>query len=81
MTDNAIEHQADRQRFIIIVDNQQALLEYRLQDNQIDFSRTYVADALRGQGLAERLVRHGLQWAQEQQYEITASCSYVQKFL
>lgn len=81
MTDIAITHQAEQQQFVIEIDHHQAVLEYHLQGDKIDFSRTYVPDSLRGQGLAERLVRHGLQWAKAQQYRISASCWYVQKFL
>ena len=81
MTDIAIKHQAEQQLFVIEIDNNQAVLEYGLQGDHVDFSRTYVPEALRGKGLAERLVRHGLLWAQAQQYQITASCWYVKKFL
>ena len=77
----AIEHQQDKQRFIIPIDAYEAVLEYRLDGKQIDFNRTFVPDELRGKGLAERLVRHGLKWAKAQNFEIQASCWYVQKFL
>ena len=76
-----VEHQHDKQRFVIPVDGHEAVLEYRLDGQHIDFSRTFVPDELRGKGLAERLVRHGLKWAKAQDYEIEASCWYVQKFL
>lgn len=86
MSDNenseiAIEHQQDKQRFIIPIDDYEAVLEYRLDGKHIDFNRTFVPDELRGKGLAERLVRHGLKWAKAQNFEIQASCWYVQKFL
>ncbi|QYK01360.1 GNAT family N-acetyltransferase [Shewanella psychrotolerans] len=81
MTEIAIAHHAKQQQFVIEIEGEQAVLEYHLQDDQIDFSRTYVPETLRGKGLAERLVAHGLRWAKEQQYQITASCWYVQKFI
>lgn len=81
MSQSTILHQADKQRFVILIDDQQALLEYLIEGDHIDFNRTYVPDALRGRGLAERLVRHGLKWAKAQQLTISASCWYVQKFL
>ena len=77
----AIEHQQDKQRFIIPINDYEAVLEYRLDGKHIDFNRTFVPDELRGKGLAERLVRHGLKWAKAQNFEIQASCWYVQKFL
>ncbi|MGL4937042.1 GNAT family N-acetyltransferase [Shewanella sp.] len=86
MSDNekleiAIEHQPDRQRFIIPIDGYEAALEYQLSGQDIDFSRTFVPNELRGKGLAERLVRHGLKWAKGQDFTVQASCWYVQKFL
>lgn len=77
----AIEHQIDRQRFVIPFDGYEAVLEYQVSGKDIDFNRTFVPNELRGKGLAERLVRHGLKWAKSQDLTIQASCWYVQKFL
>ena len=77
-----ITHQPELQRFMSRVDDEEAVLEYRLlSDRGIDFTRTYVPKALRGQGIAEKLVRTGLAWAGEQEYEIQASCWYVTRFV
>lgn len=76
-----VEHQPQHNRFIISKDAHECLLEYRLQGQDIDFTHTYVPFALRGQGLAEQLVKEGLAWAQAQNYNIAASCSYVHKWL
>ena len=77
----AIEHQQDKQRFIIPFEGYEAVLEYQVSGKNIDFNRTFVPNELRGKGLAERLVRHGLRWAKSQDLAIQASCWYVQKFL
>jgi uncharacterized protein len=75
-------HQADKQRFVAVLDGQESVLDYRLLPNHgIDFTRTFVPVALRGQGIAEKLVRTGIGWAREQAFEITASCWYVSRFL
>lgn len=76
-----IEHQAEKQRFILCKDGNECVLDYDLQGEDIDFTHTYVPFALRGQGLAERLVAEGLKWAREKQLNIEASCWYVRKFL
>ncbi|EGM68142.1 GNAT family N-acetyltransferase [Shewanella sp. HN-41] len=76
-----IEHQQDKQRFIIPFEGYEAVLEYQVSGKNIDFNRTFVPNELRGKGLAERLVRHGLRWAKSQDLAIQASCWYVQKFL
>ena len=77
-----VTHQPDQLRFVAVLEEQECVLEYRLlPDHAIDFTRTFVPVALRGQGVAEKLVRTGLRWAQDQAFEITASCWYVSRFL
>lgn len=81
MNEMTIEHQSNSQRFVLTQQGASALLEYHLQDNSINFHHTYVPVEFRGKGLAEKLVRHALNWAQAQGYQISASCTYVQRFL
>lgn len=77
-----IVHQPELFRFIVDIDNQQSRLEYELMPRHgINFTFTYVPDALRGQGIAEKLVRTGLAWAREEGFGIEASCWYVKRFL
>ncbi len=80
-----VQHQPEQQRFILPCDNSQAVLSYRLFSNggnpAIDFTSTYVPPEFRGKGLAERLVRTGLKWAESQGLELHASCWYVAKFI
>ena len=76
-----IEHQPQQQRFVLKKDGHECVLEYVVNGTDIDFTRTYVPFALRGQGLAEQLVKAGLEWAAQQHYKQSASCWYVQKFL
>ncbi len=83
MTD--VIHQPELNRFLIDSLGVESVLMYRLFEQAgkpaIDFSSTYVPPSLRGQGLAEKLVRTGLQWARAQGYELHASCWYVAKFI
>ncbi|MGI2170999.1 GNAT family N-acetyltransferase [Shewanella sp. MF05960] len=76
-----VEHQAEQHRFVVNIQGVEAMLEYHLADQSIDFHRTFVPPALRGQGIAEKLVRTGLAWAKSEGFHINASCSYVVKFL
>jgi uncharacterized protein len=86
---STIAHQPENNRFVLIKDDKECVLEYRLmahdsdsaEAKRIDFSSTYVPFALRGQGLAEELVEAGLAWANQQGFHIEASCWYVKKFL
>ncbi|MGQ9424883.1 GNAT family N-acetyltransferase [Gilvimarinus sp. F26214L] len=82
-----IEHQVERHRFVLPNANGDARLEYEVRPAKgperdvINFTYTYVPPSMRGQGVAERLVRRGLSWAREENFRIEASCWYVQKFL
>ena len=77
-----IVHQPEQARFITVIDDQQARLDYELMPRHgINFTFTFVPESLRGHGIAEKLVRTGLAWAREQGYEIEASCWYVRRFL
>lgn len=76
-----VKHLADEHRFVINIDTAQAILVYDLFDDRVDFTHTFVPIELRGQGLAEKLVRYGLSWAKSANLEVEASCWYVQKFL
>jgi len=77
-----VVHQPDEQRFVVYAGSEESVLNYQLLPGQgIDFTRTFVPESLRGQGVAEKLVRSGLSWARQQGYEISASCWYAKRFL
>jgi predicted GNAT family acetyltransferase len=77
-----IQHEVERQRFVLYRDGFESVLEYRLlADHAIDFTRTFVPESLRGLGIAERLVRSGMSWAREQGLSMQASCWYAKRFL
>ncbi|MBV7315906.1 GNAT family N-acetyltransferase [Shewanella sp. NIFS-20-20] len=76
----AVEHQTQQHRFVWQA-AELALLEYTIAGDTINFTHTYVPESLRGQGIAEQLVRAGLAWAKAENYQIEARCWYVQKFL
>jgi uncharacterized protein len=77
-----IEHKPGERCFLLNVENAEAILEYRmLTNNTVDFTHTFVPNQFRGKGLAEKLVKHGLAWAEQQGYAVQASCWYVARFL
>lgn len=81
MSELNIQHDSAGQRFILSEGNASALLDYQLDGQQIDFCHTYVPPEFRGKGLAEKLVRHAIAWAQQHELQIHASCAYVQRFI
>ncbi|RTR37291.1 N-acetyltransferase [Shewanella canadensis] len=82
-SDIEIVHLIDEHEFVINIGQgqAQARLSYKLFDGRINFTHTFVPTELRGKGLAEKLVRHGLSWANSEKLIIETSCWYVQKFL
>ena len=81
MPDTVI-HEPDRQRFVVSEDGAEALLEYRMVTPEvIDFMRTWTPVALRGRGLAARLVEAGVAHARARGWQIIGSCSYVAAWL
>lgn len=76
-----VQHLNKEHKFVINSDTEQAVLVYELFDDRVNFTSTFVPNELRGKGLAEKLVRHGISWAESANLEVEASCWYVQKFL
>lgn len=82
-----VEHHPERNCFTIPMNGKESILQYRYLGTDpespegVEFTRTFVPEELRGQGLAEALVRRGLAWARAEDFRISASCWYVEKFL
>ena len=57
----------------------QAELTYKKEDKKLFFDHTFVSNALRGQGVADKLLNAGVKYAEENNYKIVPICSYVVK--
>ncbi len=81
-TPNPVRHESERGAFTVHEDGGESVLAYtRSEATTIAFVHTFVPPALRGRGIAERLVAAGLARAREQGMRVTASCSYVAAYL
>ncbi len=60
-----------------MVEGQEAYVEYTQDGAVLDFGHTFVPTALRGRGLAERVVRAGFEYARRQGLTVVPSCPYV----
>lgn len=59
-----------------------AFLEYEERGaDLLVFTHTFVPPELRGQNIAARLVRHGLDEARAREKRVVAQCSYVDVFM
>ncbi len=64
-------------RFSATVNGHGLELDYQRQGQQLIFTHTGTAPALRGRGLAGRLVEHALHWAAPHGLQLVPACSYV----
>ena len=56
-----------------------AELTYKKEENKLYFDHTYVSRLMRGQGIAEKLLDAGVEYAEKNGYKIVPVCSYIVK--
>ena len=77
-----IVHEEGRQRFTLDRDGQPSYLVYRRLDaSTVDFVHTYTPPALRGRGIAARIVKHALAWAESEGLKVVPSCWFVAEYI
>lgn len=78
----SIQHDATSQEFTITRDGHTAELAYaRPSDDVIDFTHTFVDEALRGQGLADELARAALAFARDEKLKVQTTCTFMAGFV
>jgi uncharacterized protein len=76
-----VRHNAAGCRFEVEVEGWLAVADYRIDGERIVFTHTFVPPELRGQGIAEKLVRAALEWARAERRRVVPACSYVAAFI
>lgn len=75
-------HDPEQHKFYVTVDGHEGYLRYAPRgEGEVDFFSTFVPPALRGQGIAEEVVEHGLTWAEAEGHRVVPSCWYVDAYL
>ena len=78
----SIKHNTTDQEFTTARDGHTAELAYaRPSDDIIDFTHTFVDEALRGQGIAEELARTALAYAREEKLKVKTTCTFMAGFV
>lgn len=80
-TPETIHHDIASSRFEIHTSSDTALIEYVRAGGRVTIIHTYVPPALRGQGLAEQMVRVALAWARNEKLKVVPQCSYTARFI
>ncbi|MDX5422398.1 MAG: N-acetyltransferase [Hymenobacteraceae bacterium] len=77
-----IVHDTQDLRFYAHAGEQQAELTYTYTDEgAMDFDYTFVPEAHRGQGVADELVKAGLEHAREHKCRVIPSCPVVEAYV
>ncbi|MDQ8728839.1 GNAT family N-acetyltransferase [Bradyrhizobium sp. LHD-71] len=78
---DTVVHNAAKQRFELDADGEIAFTEYRLSPGVMTFFHTLTPPALRGRGLAARVVQAALEYARAQQMKVVPHCWYVSEHI
>lgn len=76
-----IVHDEPRGRFRMATDHGEAIVDYDRSGETLDFTHTFVPPADRNRGIAEALVRHALDGAEDRKFKVQASCWYVARYI
>jgi hypothetical protein len=76
-----VTHYIEKQKFYMIVDGLESHLEYSRMISVLYLNHTYVPNALRGKGIAGKIVKAALTYAEENNLKIIPSCSYVADYV
>ncbi|WP_187262395.1 GNAT family N-acetyltransferase [Pontibacter beigongshangensis] len=77
-----IIHDKDDLRFYAELEGEEAELTYTYPEEGIlDFDHTFVPKKARGQGLADDLVKAGLEFVKKENYKFIPSCPVVEAFV
>ena len=77
-----VQHDTENQEFTLRQDGHTGELAYaRPAKGLVDFTHTFVDEALRGQGVADALARAALAYAREQKLNVKTSCTFMAGFV
>ena len=76
-----VTHNQDEHRFEVWIDSQLSKLDYIQDGNTIVMTHVGVYPEHRGQGLAGKLTRVGLEYAKEKSLRVIPMCSYVAAYI
>ncbi len=79
--DVTVSHDPSASRFEAVAGAHRAVADYVIRDGRMVFTHTFVPPELRGRGLAEKLVRTGLEQARADRRKVVPECSYVAAFI
>ena len=79
--DIEIINDTEKEKFKTSVDGYEATLEYSINKDKISMYRVYTPLALRGRGIAAKLVEFAFEYARENNLKVYPHCSYIISYL
>lgn len=76
-----IEHQEQKQRFVLEVDGEEAELTYQRKGDVIIFDHTAVPPAIQHRGLADKLAAMALEYAREENLQVDPQCRFMAVYI
>ena len=78
-----IRHDEENQQFTAVLEKEEIgeLAYARPDDTTIDFQHTFIEQDYRGKGHANTLIKHALDYADQQGLQIKATCRAVASYL
>ena len=76
-----VVHNSARHRFEIAIDGATAFAEYEPHGETLVFTHTLTPSALRGRGIAAKVVKAGLEHARANHLKIVPRCWYVAEYI
>ena len=76
-----VQHNSHGHRFEADVNGALSVADYELRGTDLILTHTFVPPELRGQGIAEKLVRAALEFARTERLRVVPSCSYVDAYI
>jgi uncharacterized protein len=76
-----VQHDQAARRFEVRLGDDQAVLNYHLQDGMFVITHTGVPPAWRGRGVAAALTQAALEYARQEGLPVVPACSYAAAYL
>ncbi|HYO16615.1 MAG TPA: GNAT family N-acetyltransferase [Thermoanaerobaculia bacterium] len=77
-----VEHDPKQHKYYATIDGQEGHVVYsQTHDGTRVFHHTFVPPEVRGQGVANEIVRHALDETRREGHRYVATCPFVQKFI
>ena len=77
-----INHNTQKQRFTLGLEDKEAVLSYKLEEKVMNILSVVVLLEFRGKGLAEEITLYAFNYAKDNNYGVIPTCPYVRnKFL